>query len=43
MRSGAEGLSTEHAPKEDLLAAVNRALARNAADRVERERLRVLA
>jgi two-component system response regulator FixJ len=42
MRSGAEDFLTKHAPKEELIAAVNRALARNERDRAERERLRAL-
>jgi two-component system response regulator FixJ len=42
MRGGAEDFLTKHAPKEDLLAAVNRALTRNAEDRAERDRLRAL-
>jgi two-component system, LuxR family, response regulator FixJ len=39
MRGGAEDFLTKNAPKKALIAAVNRALARNARDRVERDRL----
>jgi len=42
MRLGAEDFLTKHARKEDLLAAVNRALARNEQDRAERARLETL-
>jgi two-component system response regulator FixJ len=42
MRGGAEDFLTKLAPKEELIAAVNRALARNARDRLERNRLRTL-
>ena len=42
MRLGAEDFLTKHARKEDLLAAVNRALARNEQDRAERARLESL-
>ena len=42
MRSGAEDFLTKHAPKEKLIAAVNRALARNEQDRAERARLQAL-
>jgi FixJ family two-component response regulator len=42
MRSGAEDFLTKHAPKADLIAAVNRALARNEQDRAERARWRAL-
>jgi len=42
MRSGAEDFLTKRAPKEDLLAAVERALARDALERKERGRLRDL-
>lgn len=42
MRSGAEDFLTKHAPKADLLTAVNRALARNQQDRDRRARLRAL-
>ena len=42
MRLGAEDFLTKHARKEDLLAAVNRALARNEQDRAERARLEIL-
>jgi two-component system, LuxR family, response regulator FixJ len=42
MRGGAEDFLTKRAPKEDLIAAVNRALARDDLDRAERARLRAL-
>lgn len=42
MRGGAEDFLTKHAPKEDLIAAVNRALARNEQGRTERARLQAL-
>jgi len=42
MRRGAEDFLTKHAPKADLLEAVNRALARNEQDRAERARLQSL-
>jgi two-component system, LuxR family, response regulator FixJ len=42
MRGGAEDFLTKHAPKEDLLAAVKRALARNEKDRAARARLQAL-
>lgn len=42
MRGGAEDFLTKHAPKEDLLAAVKRALARSERDRAERARLQAL-
>jgi len=42
MRRGAEDFLTKHAPKEDLIAAVKRALARNRQDRAERARLLAL-
>ena len=42
MRGGAEDFLTKNAPKEDLLAAVNRALAHNAEDRARRARLQAL-
>ena len=42
MRQGAEDFLTKHAPKEDLLEAVKRALARDARQRAERVRLREL-
>lgn len=42
MRGGAEDFLTKHAPKGDLIAAVNRALARNEHDRTERAHLRAL-
>ncbi len=42
MRQGAEDFLTKRAPKEDLLEAVNRALARDARQRAERVRLREL-
>ena len=42
MRGGAEDFLTKHAPKEDLIAAVNRALARNEQGRRERARLQAL-
>jgi FixJ family two-component response regulator len=42
MRRGAEDFLTKHAPKEDLIAAVKRALARNEKDRTERARLQAL-
>ena len=42
MRSGAEDFLTKRAPKADLMAAVNRALARNEQDWAERARLRAL-
>ena len=42
MRRGAEDFLTKHAPKEDLIAAVNRALVRNEQDRAARARLLTL-
>ncbi len=42
MRGGAEDFLTKHAPKEELLAAVNRALARNQQERADRTRLQAL-
>ena len=42
MRQGAEDFLTKRTPKEDLLEAVKRALARDAAQRAERARLREL-
>lgn len=42
MRGGAEDFLTKHAPKEDLLAAVNRALARNELDRTRNANLQAL-
>jgi two-component system, LuxR family, response regulator FixJ len=42
MRGGAEDFLTKHAPKAELLAAVNRALARNERDRAERARVLAL-
>ena len=42
MRGGAEDFLTKQAPKEDLIAAVNRALARNEHDWAERVRLQAL-
>jgi two-component system, LuxR family, response regulator FixJ len=42
MRQGAEDFLTKRAPKEELLAAVERALARDARERAEASRLRVL-
>ena len=42
MRGGAEDFLTKNAPKKDLIAAVNRALAHNAHDRTERARLLAL-
>jgi two-component system response regulator FixJ len=42
MRRGADDFLTKHAPKADLIAAVNRALARNEQDRAERARLQAL-
>jgi FixJ family two-component response regulator len=42
MRGGAEDFLTKHTPKEVLLAAVKRALARNETDRAERARLQAL-
>jgi len=42
MRHGADDFLTKHAPKADLLAAVNRALARNEQQRAERARLQAL-
>lgn len=42
MRGGAEDFLTKHAPKEDLLAAVNRALARNEVDRIRHADLQAL-
>jgi FixJ family two-component response regulator len=42
MRSGAEDFLTKRAPKAELLAAVNRALARNEQHRAERARLQAL-
>lgn len=42
MRCGADDFLTKHAPKADLLAAVNRALAHNEQQRAERARLRAL-
>jgi FixJ family two-component response regulator len=43
MRSGAEDFLTKRAPKEELLAAVERALARDARERQQRLRLRELS
>jgi two-component system, LuxR family, response regulator FixJ len=42
MRRGAEDFLTKRAPKEELIDAVNRALARDACDRAERARLEAL-
>jgi two-component system, LuxR family, response regulator FixJ len=42
MRGGAEDFLTKQAPQADLIAAVNRALARNEQDRAERARLLAL-
>jgi two-component system response regulator FixJ len=42
MKGGAEDFLTKHAPKGDLIAAVNRALAHNEQDRVRRARLLAL-
>lgn len=42
MRQGAEDFLTKRAPKEDLLAAVDRAIARNARSRAESARLHAL-
>jgi two-component system response regulator FixJ len=42
MRSGAEDFLTKRAPKEDLLDAVKRALARDVHERAERARLEAL-
>lgn len=42
MRGGAEDFLTKHAPKEDLLAAVNRALVRNELDRTRNADLQAL-
>ena len=42
MKHGAEDFLTKRAPKEDLIAAVERALARDARGRADRERLREL-
>jgi two-component system response regulator FixJ len=42
MKGGAEDFLTKHTPKEDLIAAVNRALAHNEQDRVRRARLLAL-
>lgn len=42
MRRGAEDFLAKHAPKEELLGAVNRALARNEQERAERDRLKSL-
>jgi len=42
MRGGAEDFLTKRAPKEELLEAVNRAIARDARDRIERARLGAL-
>jgi two-component system, LuxR family, response regulator FixJ len=42
MRGGADDFLTKHAPKADLIAAVNRALAHNEQDRAERARLQAL-
>jgi two-component system response regulator FixJ len=42
MRRGADDFLTKHAPKADLLAAVNRALAHNEQQRTERARLQAL-
>ena len=42
MRSGAEDFLTKHAPKEELIGAVTRALAHNEADRVKRASLLAL-
>jgi FixJ family two-component response regulator len=39
MRGGADDFLTKHAPKEDILAAVDRALAHDAANRAERARI----
>jgi FixJ family two-component response regulator len=40
MKNGAEDFLTKNAPKEDLIAAVNRALERNRLDRLENTKLR---
>jgi len=42
MRGGAEDFLTKQAPKRDLIAAVNRALAQNEHNRAERARLQAL-
>ena len=42
MRQGAEDFLTKHGPKEGLFAAVDRAIARDARQRAERDRLRTL-
>ena len=42
VRRGAEDFLSKRAPREELLAAVNRALARDARERAERERVRAL-
>jgi FixJ family two-component response regulator len=42
MRRGAEDFLTKHVPKEELLAAVNRALAHDEQNRAERARLQAL-
>ena len=42
MRGGAEDFLTKHAPMAELIAAVNRALARNEHTRAERARLQAL-
>ncbi|HEV8018906.1 MAG TPA: response regulator [Steroidobacteraceae bacterium] len=42
MRQGAEDFLTKRGPKEDLFAAVKRAIARDARQRAERDRLRAL-
>jgi two-component system response regulator FixJ len=42
MRSGAEDFLTKHAPKKDLIAAVNRALAHNQQDRAQRTHMLTL-
>jgi two-component system, LuxR family, response regulator FixJ len=42
MKAGAEDFLTKHAPKGDLIAAVNRALARNEQERARRARLLAL-
>jgi len=42
MREGAEDFLTKRGPKEDILAAVDRAIARDARQRAEADRLRAL-
>jgi RNA polymerase sigma factor (sigma-70 family) len=42
MRGGAEDFLTKHTPKEQLIDAINRALARNEQERAERHRLQAL-